>query len=91
MLCFLGAANRDPRRFDDPDSFEIRRRTTSHLAFGSGIHACVGAAIARLEAEILLSALVRHVRTIEPNGPPRRRPNNTLRGLAALPLRTRAV
>jgi cytochrome P450 len=60
------------------------------LAFGSGIHACVGAAIARLEAEILLTALARHARTLELAGSPRLLRNNTLRALADLPLRVNA-
>ncbi|MWA04965.1 cytochrome P450 [Actinomadura sp. LD22] len=87
VLCFVGAANRDPREWEDPDRFDIRRRAANHLAFGSGVHACVGAGIARLEAEILLGALARRARTLEPAGPPRSRPHNILRSLAELPLR----
>jgi cytochrome P450 len=90
VLCFIGAANRDPREWADPDRFDIRRRAMNHLAFGTGVHACVGAAFARLEAEILLTALVRHASTLELAGPPRRRRNNSLKALAALPLRVRA-
>jgi len=90
VLCCVGAANRDPREWRDPDRFDIRRRAAHHLGFGSGIHACVGAAIARLEAETLLTALARHARTLEPAGPPRARPNNSLMALAELPLRARA-
>jgi cytochrome P450 len=91
VLLFLGAANRDPREWEDPDRFDIHRHTSGHLGFGSGIHACVGAAIARLEAEILLPVLAGHVRTIELAGPPRPFLNNTLRGLASLPLRAAAA
>lgn len=90
VLCFVAAANRDPRQWHDPDRFDLRRPATAHLAFGSGIHACVGAAIARLEAEVLLTALARHVRTLEPAGQPRLGSNNVLRALASLPLRIRA-
>jgi cytochrome P450 len=90
VLCFLGAANRDPREWEDADRFDIRRRAVTHLSFGSGIHACVGAAIARLEAEIVLTALIRRARTLEPAGPPRLRPHNTLRAFAELPLRAAA-
>lgn len=90
VLCFVAAANRDPRKWHDPDRFDLRRPATAHLAFGSGIHACVGAAIARLEAEVLLTALARHVRTLEPAGQPRPGSNNVLRALASLPLRIRA-
>lgn len=91
VVCFPGAANRDPREWDDPDRFDIRRRAGTHLAFGSGIHACVGAAIARLEAESLLTALARQARTLELVGPPRRRLHNVLRSLADLPLQVRAA
>jgi cytochrome P450 len=87
VLLFLGAANRDPREWEDPDTFDIRRHAAGHVGFGSGIHACVGAAIARLEAEILLPVLARYVRTIELAGPPLPHLNNTLKGLASLPVR----
>ena len=89
VLLFLAAANRDPRRWEDPDRFDITRRATGHLAFGVGIHGCVGMAVARIEAEILLSLLARKVAAIELDGEPERRFNNTLRGLARLPLRIR--
>ncbi|NMI02203.1 cytochrome P450 [Pseudonocardia acidicola] len=87
VLLFLGAANRDPRHWDDPDIFDIDRRATGHVGFGFGIHACVGMAMARLEGEAVLSALARRVARIEPAGTPERMHNNTLRGLASLPLR----
>ena len=87
VLLFLAAANRDPRRWDDPDRFDLRRRAHGHVAFGFGIHACVGAALARLEAEVLLAALARQVGRLELAGEPRRRLNNTLSGFASLPLR----
>jgi 4-methoxybenzoate monooxygenase (O-demethylating) len=87
VLLFLGAANRDPREWEDPGRFDIRRHAIGHVGFGSGIHACVGAAVARLEAEILLPVLARRVAAIELAGPPRPRLNNTVKGLASLPLR----
>ncbi|MBO0775163.1 MAG: cytochrome P450 [Actinobacteria bacterium] len=86
VLLFLAAANRDPRRWDDPDRFDIRRRAVGHVGFGYGIHACVGAALSRLEAEALLQAMARRVETLEPAGEPVRRLNNTLSGFASLPL-----
>ena len=51
VLMFLGAANRDPRRWDNPDSYDITRRTSGHVGYGSGIHMCVGQLVARLEGE----------------------------------------
>jgi 4-methoxybenzoate monooxygenase (O-demethylating) len=87
VLLFIGAAGRDPRQWPDPDTFDITRRTTGYVEFGFGIHACVGMAMARLEGEAILTALACHVAAIEPAGTPRRMLNNTLRGLATLPLR----
>ncbi|MDI4236625.1 cytochrome P450 [Bradyrhizobium sp. Arg237L] len=86
VLMFLGAANRDPRRWDQPDSYDINRRTSGHVGFGSGIHMCVGQLVARLEGEVMLSALARRVAKIEITGEPKRRFNNTLRGLDSLPV-----
>ncbi len=86
ILLFLGAANRDPRRWEEPDSFDIARRAAGHVAFGYGIHSCVGQMVARLEGEIMLTALAERVEQIELAGPPVRRLNNTLRGLSRLPL-----
>jgi len=87
VLLFLAAANRDPRRWPDPDRYDLRNRANGHVAFGYGIHACVGAAMARLEGEVLLADLARRVAWLEPAGPAVRRLNNTLSGFAALPLR----
>jgi 4-methoxybenzoate monooxygenase (O-demethylating) len=89
VLMFLGAANRDPRRWERPHEYDITRRTTGHVGFGSGIHQCVGQLLARLEGECVLSALARKAAAIEITGPPRRRYNNTLRALASLPMTLR--
>jgi 4-methoxybenzoate monooxygenase (O-demethylating) len=86
VLMFLGAANRDPRRWENPDSYDITRRTSGHVGYGSGIHMCVGQLVARLEGETMLAALARKVGTIEITGPVKRRYNNTLRGLESLPV-----
>jgi 4-methoxybenzoate monooxygenase (O-demethylating) len=87
VLLFLAAANRDPRQWDEPDRFDIGRRTLGHVGFGYGTHACVGQMVARLEAEILLTALARSVAAIELVGEPLWRLNNTLHGLDRLPVR----
>jgi cytochrome P450 len=87
VLMFLAAANRDPRRWEDPDRFDIARNAAGHVGFGIGIHMCVGQVLARLEGEVLLAALARRVKRIEIAGVPTRRHNNTLRGLKSLPLR----
>lgn len=89
VLMFLGAANRDPRRWEDPDRYDITRRVSGHVGFGSGIHMCVGQLLARLEGETLLDALARRFAAIVPAGEPVRQYNNTLRGLASLPLELR--
>lgn len=87
ILMMLGAANRDPRQWDRPDQYDITRRMIGHVGFGSGIHACVGQLLARLEGEVLLQALANRVKAIEICGQPVRQYNNTLRGLASLPVR----
>src|SRR6478736_443258 len=86
VLMFLGAANRDPRRWENPDNYDITRRTSGHVGFGSGIHMCVAQLVARLEGETMLAALARKVGAIEITGPVKRRYNNTLRGLESLPV-----
>lgn len=90
VLMFLAAANRDPRRWDRPDAYDITRKTSGHVGFGSGIHMCVGQLVARLEGEVVLEALARHAGRIEITGDPVRAYNNTLRGLDSLPLRITA-
>ena len=91
VLLFLAAANRDPRKWHDPEKFDIRRKTLGHVGFGYGIHTCVGQMVARLEAESLLTVLARKVESIELAGEPRWRLNNTIRGLDSLPLALRAM
>ena len=90
VLAFFGAANRDPRAWTDPDRFDITRKASKNVAFGAGIHFCVGAMLARLEAEVILTALARRIKTIEPDGAPTRLLNNALRGLTALPVKITA-
>jgi cytochrome P450 len=89
VLLFLGAANRDPRRWEDPDTFDLARNPSGHVGFGFGVHQCVGQNLARLEAECLLTALAARVETIELAGPAVRRLNNTLRAWDTMPVRVR--
>ena len=91
VLLFLAAANRDPRRWERADQFDVRRRATGHMTFGTGIHGCVGQAVARLESEALFGALAKRGVSLEMTGEPTRRLNNTLRGLETLPLRVIAA
>ena len=91
VLLLVAAANRDPRRFDRPDEYEIDREDNGHVAFGVGIHACIGQMVARLEAEMALSALARRARTITPDGEPTTLVNNWLRGFTSLPIRVEAA
>ena len=84
---FLAAANRDPRRWADPDHFDLSRDPSGHVGFGMGIHQCVGQHVARLEAESIVTALARRVRTIAIDGPTVRHHNNTLRAWESIPVR----
>jgi len=91
ILMFLGAANRDPRRWTDPDRFDVTRNPSGHVGFGMGIHQCVGQHVARLEAEALFSALTARVDSFELTGPAVIRPNNTMRAWQSLPMRIRPI
>lgn len=86
LAMVIGSANRDERHYPDADLFDIRRNPIDHLAFGQGIHLCVGAPLARQELTSVLSALVKKVRFIEIVGQPVRRFNNTTRGYDSLPI-----
>ena len=64
LLPLIGAANRDPKRFRDPNRFDVSRDPNPHIAFGHGIHACLGAPLARLEARIALADLLERLTNI---------------------------
>lgn len=86
ILCVLGAANLDPEQWENAEQFDIGRRATGHLAFGVGIHACVGQNIARAEGDALFSAIAKKVRSITPAADAVWRPNNAIHALDRLPL-----
>jgi cytochrome P450 len=83
----IAAANRDPDVFADPHRLDLGRTPNHHLGFGTGIHACLGAALARLEADVAFPALVTRWPRLRLDGRPRWRPTFVLRGLARLPVR----
>jgi cytochrome P450 len=85
VLLLLGSANRDERKWSDPEGFDIRRRPLDHVGFGYGVHRCVGANLARLEITALLSALLRRVTRLSIEGSERQL-NNLLRGWKSLPV-----
>ena len=83
-LC-IGAANRDPAQFEDPDRFDVGRRPNRHLAFGQGDHACAGMNVARMEARIAIGRLLARRPRLEPAAPPRRDRRVRFRGFVNLP------
>ncbi|MGK5739772.1 cytochrome P450 [Micromonospora sp. URMC 103] len=86
VLLLLGAANRDPRRFPEPGRFDPWRAQSHPLSFGAGPHYCVGAGLARLEAQIAFPHLLRRLPGLALAGTPRRRTRLTLRGYDTLPV-----
>lgn len=85
VLMIYASANRDERKWKDPDRFDVRRNPVDHLSFGYGLHGCAGQALARLEAHAILQGLVKRVRRFRV-GTPVRRLNNVMRGLERLPV-----
>lgn len=86
ILCVLGAANLDNRFWDKADRFDIARRPNSHLAFGVGIHNCVGQIVARAELDAVFQALATKVERIEQAGEAVWRPNNAIHALDRMPI-----
>ena len=87
LICFLGAANRDPAAFAEPDRLDVRRTKITPLSFGGGIHFCLGAQLARIEAQEAFAGLLRRLPTLSlPDiDTPKWRRSFTLRGLTELP------
>jgi cytochrome P450 len=87
VLVLYASANRDPRHYREPDEFRIERAPTDHLAFGSGVHFCLGAYLSRMEVRSALTELVERVARIDLAGAPVWSRNPALRGLTRLPVR----
>jgi len=90
VLLSFASANRDERRWADPERFDIARESAGQVAFGHGEHACVGMGLARLEGAAVLGALLERVGTIELAGPPIRKRNNLIRSFESLPVQITA-
>ncbi|WP_030269121.1 cytochrome P450 [Streptomyces sp. NRRL B-24484] len=88
IFLLLGAANRDPARYEQPARFDPTRRDSHPLSFGGGPHYCLGAQLARLEARTALPALFARFPALAPAGPAERRDRLVLRGYRTLPVRT---
>ncbi|WP_152665537.1 cytochrome P450, partial [Mycobacterium sp. UM_Kg1] len=86
VLVLYAAANRDPRHYPDPDTFDLDRNPSDHLAFGGGAHYCLGTHLTRIEVSRVLTQLIPHVETIRLDGEPRHLVNATMRGLEHLPV-----
>jgi cytochrome P450 len=86
VLLSFGAANRDPTVFDEPDEFRADRDPRKHVAFGYGAHMCLGAPLARMEAQAVLRQLVTRVARISPAGPTKWSTHSSLRGPTRLPI-----
>jgi cytochrome P450 len=87
VLCMLGAANRDPKRFRDPNQLDLKRLNNQHLAFSAGPHACIGGQLARLEGQVALLNLVQRFPEMKLAGPrPEWAPTFGFRGLKSLPV-----
>ncbi|MDI5943093.1 cytochrome P450, partial [Micromonospora sp. DH15] len=90
VVPMMGGANRDPAVFADPDRFDVTRANArDHLSFSSGVHYCLGAALARLECQVGLAAFFERYPDAALAWVPRRRPTRVLRGYDQLPVRLR--
>jgi 4-methoxybenzoate monooxygenase (O-demethylating) len=86
MVMFL-SAGRDPRRWENADTFDVTRKVVGHINLGYGIHACAGQALARIEGQAILNALAAKVKAIEPAGEPERAVNFQAHGHEHIPVR----
>jgi cytochrome P450 len=86
IAALLGAANRDPAAFADPDTLDVGRTENPHISFGAGVHFCIGAPLARVELQASFGALLDRTTSLELGAEPVRRPEFVIRGLADLPV-----
>lgn len=93
VLLMLGAANRDPDQFADPETFDVTRTENRHLGFGYGIHFCLGAPLARIEAPIAIGTLLARfpALALDESRPLRWRHDIALRGVETLPVTTGGI
>jgi len=84
---WIASANRDEDVFSNPDSFDINRRPNPHLSFGAGIHLCLGASLARMEAKVLLEEMINRCKKVEVLEEPEPIPNEILNGFKSLKVR----
>lgn len=90
VVRYFGAANRDPRRFDDADTFDIDRKPNPHIAFGAGTHVCLGQHIARVEIDAMLAEVVSRLHDVELAEEPEWLASNFISGIRRMPIRFRA-
>jgi cytochrome P450 len=89
VVRYFGAANRDPRRFSDPDRLDIRRLPNPHIAFGAGTHVCLGQHIARVEIDCMFAEILARLHDIELAAPPEWLASNFISGIRRMPIRFR--
>jgi cholest-4-en-3-one 26-monooxygenase len=86
VVMYYGAANRDPRVFEDPEVFDITRKPNPQIAFGTGTHFCMGSHIARLEMRVTLEEFLRRFPNVRLTGPPERLLSNFINGIKRMPI-----
>jgi cholest-4-en-3-one 26-monooxygenase len=86
VVMYYGAANRDPRVFENPEVFDITRKPNPHIAFGTGTHFCMGSHIARLEMRVTLEEFLRRFPNVDLAGPPERLESNFIGGITRMPV-----
>jgi cholest-4-en-3-one 26-monooxygenase len=87
VAIYYASANRDERVFREPQRFDVTRQPNEHLGFGFGAHYCLGSNLARLEIRALLAEVLRHLPSIELDGPVRRLRSHALNGIVSMPVR----